>query len=219
MGQRTKQYIEPMEYGPKEIIELLEGTGMDKRMQMLYDHYREMGLLREEHGDRNFLTDALVKWRAYDHNYLQFVILAKKAGKPIKREIQKLVRVKGTDGGEYIRMAVRFSSENRLEEEISTTLKIGMWEEIEFQNQYVPQEMAWVKTLMPKKTVPHYLIPWTSGKLKELAKDFVESPGFYIEDKEIQKKFTIDRETWMTKPRDEILKEERAQRLNLKEKT
>jgi hypothetical protein len=207
-----KTYVAPEGTTAKQIIELMEGTGYDKRMQVWYDQYTEMGLLREVNGERNFINEALVRFKAYEPNYLFLMVASRKSKVPVKREIQKLVRMKGPDGKEYIRFSARFSTQNKLGEEISATMSpIGYWEEPVFRKVYDAKEMEWIDTLEMMRTIPHYEIAWTPEKIKELSKEFVEFPKFMIEDKDAghTKKYVIDGDTWRTKPRQEIIKLEK----------
>ena len=72
-----------------------------------------------------------------------------------------------------------------------------------------PKALSWRKP-------SHYDILWTPEKVKELSKDFVQEPYFTIEDKSSGRgrKYRIDRESWCTKQRQEIVEEEKR-----KEKT
>ena len=219
---KRDNYVLPEDITAAQIIEAMKDIGLDKRLQIFYDHYKELGYLKEYGGENNFVHEAQVTWHAYDPHYLFLRTVAKKTKAPIKREVQKLVRMTDGTGKEYIRYVARFSTVSKIGEDISHTPgQIGFWEEPVFKKVYDPVEMEWVQTVDVQKTIPHYELEWTPETVKELSKDFVEQPYCMIEDKMPGKtrKYVIDLETWCTKPRKQILDLERRKDVDSSEQS
>lgn len=189
------------------VINLLKGTTQDKLLAKYYELYKEMGLLNDPMDHRQFMDEMMIQRHLYDENYLMFAAAAARAKKPIKREILKLVRFEGHDGKEYIRFSARFRSENKHGEPITTTAsKIGVWEEPVFKKKYDRQLEEYVATLEISHTIPHYEYEWKPEVIKELAKDFSKETRFYIMDE--NRKYTVDRESWSSGSRQEIISAE-----------
>ena len=151
----VKKYVPPEGTTPLQIIALMEGTPYAKRMQALYDHYSGMGLLEGQGAEGQFIQEAWIRFHAFDVNYYKLMVMSKNAKHPVKREIQKLVRMKGDDGKEYIRFSARFSTINKIGQELSTTVSpCGYWEEPIFRKIYDAKEMEWTESTELEKTVP-----------------------------------------------------------------
>lgn len=188
--------------------DLLKIVGKDKLYRVYLDKYREMGMLSSPGNEKQFFTE-MFSIGPFDGNWLVFASAAKRAKKPIRREITKLVRFLGNDGKEYIRYAATFYSENKHGEEISTHYSgLGLWEEPVFRKEYSKEFEDFMDTLSIKKTIPHYECPWPSA-IKELEKDFIPETKFMIQDE--SRKYTVrDKQEWYTQSREVLVNRERG---------
>jgi hypothetical protein len=190
------------------IIDLLAGTSRDHLLRVYLNRYKEMGYMESAGDEKHFLDEMSIQKHILDWPKVMFFAAAKKAKKPVKREILKAVRFQGNDGKQYIRFAARFSSENKHGEEIEESYsRIGIWEEPVFTKKYDKQLEDYIETLSVSKTKQHCEYKWPAA-IKELSKDFTDKTMFYIEGGGV--KYRIhNRQDWEKKTLEELVESER----------